>query len=79
MIDYYLRAPDADAMRSALGSLPSEGVTIDELGVMYRVINDETGEAEEIPGYFANVRSDFPLEFVGVDVVYPVTPWRVFA
>ena len=79
MIDYYLKAPDAESMRATLDALPEEGVTVDEIGVMYEVPDEETGEAVAREGYHANVRSEQPIEFEGVELMYPETPWRVFA
>lgn len=77
MTDYYLRAPDADTMRAVLDALPAEGVTIDEIGFMQIEVAEEV--YEPVPGYFANVRSELELEFPGVELMNPVTPWRVFA
>lgn len=78
MTDYYLRAPDVETMQGALAPLASD-VTIDDIGVMCRVLED--GESvEAIPGYHANVRSDDPIEWpADVESLDPETPWRVFA
>jgi hypothetical protein len=78
MTDYYLRAATAEAMQAALGALPS-GVTIDEIGVIYRVLVD--GESvEALPGYHANVRSTGSIVWpAGIEQLSPNTPWRVFA
>ncbi|HYQ55371.1 MAG TPA: hypothetical protein VES70_33600 [Pseudomonas sp.] len=78
MIDYYLRTSDPEAMYAALSSLGDE-VTIDDIGVLYRVADDgETVEA--LPGYHANVRSPDPIEWPDtIENMNPETPWRVFA
>lgn len=77
MTDFYLRADDEEAMLATLEGLPTEGVTTDILGVVYREVSEEV--FEPVPGYFANVRSNLPLGFPAVEVIYPETPWRVFA
>jgi hypothetical protein len=77
MTDYYLRTADQETMQATLRDL-GDTATIDEIGVMYRVLDDETAEA--LPGYHANVRS--PEEIVwpdGIEQLNPETPWRVFA
>lgn len=79
MTDYYLKAPDADTMRAALETLAAEGTTVDEIGKVCVVVDPEAGTVEEVDGYYANVRSDLPLEFPGIEVLHPETPWRVFA
>jgi hypothetical protein len=78
MIDYYLRADTAEVLQSALDTLPSD-VTIDAIGVMYRVLDD--GESvEAVPGYHANVRSNTPIAWPpGVVSLNLHSPWRVFA
>lgn len=78
MIDYYLRTADAEAMHEALGAL-GEHVTIDDIGAMYRVLEDgETVEA--LPGYHSNVRSSETIDWPdGVESLELETPWRVFA
>lgn len=78
MIDYYLRTADAEVMHAALSAL-GEDVTIDDIGVMYRVLAD--GETVEVlPGYHANVRSNEAVEWPeGVESLELETPWRVFA
>ncbi|MNJ01315.1 hypothetical protein D3C73_1609150 [compost metagenome] len=54
-------------------------MTIDEIGVIYRVLVD--GESvEALPGYHANVRSTGSIVWpAGIEQLSPNTPWRVFA
>jgi len=79
MTDYYLKTPDAETMRAALDALPAEGITVDEIGKVCVVVDPEAGTVEKVDGYYANVRSDLDLEFPGIEVLHPETPWRVFA
>ncbi|SER25638.1 hypothetical protein SAMN04244573_03219 [Azotobacter beijerinckii] len=93
MTDYYLRAPDADTLQSALievgaaqlvdGALvPLEGEdAIDIIGVWY----ERTGGTDEdpvytaVPGYHGNVRSVAPITWPEtVEAMEPTTPWRVW-
>lgn len=79
MTDYYLRTLDEPAMVAALEVLPGD-TTVDVLGVVYRVIDEDLGTVEAVPGFYANVRSAEPIEWPdSVESLQPLTPWRVFA
>ena len=91
MIDYYLRVPSAQALEQALlaagaaslddGQLvAAPGVAIDVIGTWYDLPVEEDGEPVARPGYYANVRSDQPINWPA-EVVEPTpdTPWRTWA
>lgn len=91
MIDYYIRVADEAAMHAALiasgaaqdvdGHLaPADGVAIDIIGTWYDLPPEEGAEPVARPGYYANVRSDQPINWPA-EVVEPTpdTPWRTWA
>ncbi len=89
MIKYFLSTADERSMRAALiaagaasdldGELiPAAGITLDVLGEWYQRTGgtDDAPEMTQIPGWFFNVYSEFPLVFSEVESAEPVTPWR---
>lgn len=91
MIDYYLRVPSARALEQALldagaasiedGQLvAAPGVALDIIGTWYDLPVEEDGEPVPRDGYYANVRSDQPINWpAGVELPEPETPWRSWA
>lgn len=97
MTDLYLKAADEAAMNAALiaagllteteeGSCPAQGVSLDVIGPIIRVIGyDEAGEpiTQEYPEWHVNVRADLTDEQIealtAVTIVPPEVPYRVWA
>ncbi|MEL7937681.1 hypothetical protein [Pseudomonas delhiensis] len=57
-----------------------DGVAIDVIGTWYDLPPEEGAEPVARPGYYANVRSDQPINWPA-EVVEPTpdTPWRTWA